>query len=173
MLNNLLPNQYEKSIYSIDLHALRDKGIKGIITDLDNTLVEWDRPKATPEVKKWFEQLNEFGMKVTIVSNNNSKRVKEFAEPEGIFFIHAAKKPLGKAFRQACQEMQVNRDEVVVIGDQIFTDVLGGNRAGLHTILVVPVSSSDGLATQLNRRMERVVLRWMKKRGMIEWEDKK
>ncbi|WP_349775595.1 YqeG family HAD IIIA-type phosphatase [Halalkalibacter oceani] len=171
LLNKLLPNQYEKSIYNIDLDALRKKGIKGVITDLDNTLVEWDRPDATPEVRAWLKQLREAGMKVTIVSNNTSKRVKAFAEPEGIVFIHAARKPQRRAFRQACQAMELAKDEVVVIGDQIFTDVLGGNRAGLHTILVVPVSSSDGWATRLNRRMERIVLNWMKRRGMIQWED--
>lgn len=171
MFNNLLPNQYEKSIFNIDLNALKDKGIKGVITDLDNTLVEWDRPEATPEVREWFKQLKDYGMKVTIVSNNTSRRVKAFADPEEIVFIHSARKPMRKAFEQACKAMELSKNEVVVIGDQIFTDVLGGNRAGLHTILVVPVSSSDGLATQLNRRMERFVLGWMKKRGMIEWED--
>ncbi|TWI56366.1 YqeG family HAD IIIA-type phosphatase [Halalkalibacter nanhaiisediminis] len=171
MFNNLLPNQYEKSIYNINLSELRDKGIKGVITDLDNTLVEWDRPEATPEVREWLKQLKDYGMKVTIVSNNTSKRVKAFADPVEVVFIHGARKPQRRAFRQACMEMGLRKDEVVVIGDQIFTDVLGGNRAGLHTILVVPVSSSDGLATQLNRRMERIVLGWMKKRGMIGWED--
>ncbi|WP_035345638.1 YqeG family HAD IIIA-type phosphatase [Halalkalibacter hemicellulosilyticus] len=171
VLKQLLPNQYEKSIYDIRFDELKKKGIKGIITDLDNTLVEWDRPQATPEVQQWFKELKEMGMKITIVSNNNLKRVKAFAEPEEAVFIHSAQKPRRRAFKQACQEMNLKDEEVVVIGDQMFTDVLGGNRANLHTILVVPVTNTDGLATKFNRTMERFVLKWMRKRGLIKWED--
>ncbi|WP_059102691.1 YqeG family HAD IIIA-type phosphatase [Shouchella shacheensis] len=171
MIKNLLPNQYVKSIYDIDLFALRDRGIRAVITDLDNTLVEWDRPEATPEVKEWFEKLQEIEMNVTIVSNNNEKRVKAFSDPEQIVFIHSARKPMRRAFRQACQRMNVKKEETVVVGDQLFTDVLGGNRAGLHTILVVPVAATDGWMTRANRRMERIVLTWMRKKGYIQWED--
>lgn len=170
MLKKLLPSQFEKSIFDINLDALHKKGIKGIITDLDNTLVEWDRELATEEVRKWFKQVEQYGMKLVIVSNNNMNRVRTFAEPENIIFIHSARKPLKKAFIKACKEMGLRKDEVVVIGDQIFTDVLGGNRAGIHTILVVPVAKTDGIATKLNRKMERIVLSWMKKRGLIQWE---
>lgn len=173
MLSNLLPSQYERSIYHIDLNELKNKGIKGIITDLDNTLVEWDRPECTPKVRNWIKQINELGMNLIIVSNNTIKRVQLFADPEEIAYIHSARKPLRRSFKQAYKKMGLKKEEVVVIGDQIFTDVLGGNRAGLHTILVLPVSNSDGLATQLNRRMERVVINWMKKRGMVSWEDEK
>lgn len=171
MLKQLLPNQYEKSIYNIDFKKLKERGIKGVITDLDNTLVEWDRPLATPEVQSWFKELKEMGMKVTIVSNNNLKRVKAFADPEDAVFIHSAQKPRKRAFHHACKQMGLKNNEVVVIGDQMFTDVLGGNRANLHTILVVPVSNTDGLATKFNRTMERIVLKWMRKRGLIKWED--
>ncbi|ERN54678.1 MULTISPECIES: YqeG family HAD IIIA-type phosphatase [Alkalihalophilus] len=171
MLKNLLPNKYVKSIFEINLEELKEAGIKGVITDLDNTLVEWDRPEATPEVREWFKKLQEYGMNVTIVSNNNRRRVSVFADPEEVVFIHNARKPMRRAFRQACRQMDLQPEETVVVGDQIFTDVLGGNRAGLQTILVVPVAKTDGLATKLNRRMERVVLNWMRKRGMIQWEE--
>ncbi len=98
MFKQLLPNQYEKSIYNIDFNQLKARGIKGVITDLDNTLVEWDRPLATPEVQKWFKDLKDMGMKVTIVSNNNLKRVKAFADPEDAVFIHSAQKPRKRSF---------------------------------------------------------------------------
>lgn len=173
MLNRLTPDQYVKSIYEIDFSLLKDKGIKAVITDLDNTLVEWNRAEATPEVQEWFKRLDEFGLKVTIVSNNNERRVRAFCDPEKRVFIHSAKKPRRKAFRQACERMEVKTEETVVIGDQIFTDVLGGNRAGIHTILVVPVTQTDDWMTKANRKMERYVLRNMKKRGLIKWEDNK
>ncbi|WP_157801082.1 YqeG family HAD IIIA-type phosphatase [Bacillus solitudinis] len=170
-MKKLLPNEYVKSIYDIDFDNLKKNGIKAIITDLDNTLVEWDRPNSTPEVREWVKKVEELGMKVTIVSNNNEKRVKAFATPEKMVFIHSAKKPIGRSFRLACKNMGVIPSETVVIGDQIFTDVLGGNRAGIQTILVVPVASTDGIATKFNRRMERIILKWMRKKGLIQWED--
>lgn len=173
MFDRLMPDQYVKSIYEIDFTSLKTKGIKAVITDLDNTLVEWHRAEATPEVQDWFKHLDEYGLKVTIVSNNNEKRVRAFCDPEKRVFIHSAKKPRRKAFRQACERMQVKPEETVVIGDQIFTDVLGGNRAGIHTILVVPVTQTDDWMTKANRKMERFVLRKLKKRGLVKWEDTK
>ena len=89
-----------------------------------------------------------------IVSNNNEKRVKAFSDPLGIPFIHKARKPLGAAFKRVNQSNGNNREETVIIGDQLLTDVLGGNRAGFYTILVVPVAQSDGFFTRFNRAVE-------------------
>ncbi|WP_010678205.1 YqeG family HAD IIIA-type phosphatase [Bacillus timonensis] len=171
MLKNFLPNEHVKSVLEISPSKLKELGIKGVITDLDNTLVEWDRPNATPELVKWFKDINVHGIKVTIVSNNQEKRVKDFSDPLGIPFIFEARKPLGRAFKRAVKEMGLQKDEVVVIGDQLLTDVLGGNRSGLHTILVVPVAQTDGFFTKFNRFVERRILTWMKRRGMLYWED--
>ncbi|KGA98475.1 hypothetical protein AJ85_02855 [Alkalihalobacillus alcalophilus ATCC 27647 = CGMCC 1.3604] len=171
MFKKLFPNQYVKSIFEINLTELKELGIKGIITDLDNTLVEWDRALATPEVKEWFKTIQQLDMKVTIVSNNTEKRVKAFSNPEEVVYIHNAKKPMRRAFLKAFQDMGLAPEEVVVVGDQIFTDVLGGNRAGLQTILVVPVTKTDGFFTRFNRRMERIVLKKMRQKGLIQWEE--
>lgn len=171
LLKRLLPNEHVPSIYDIDANELLERGIKGIITDLDNTLVEWGRPEATPELIKWFAMLKEKGLQVTIVSNNNEERVRSFSYPLNIPFIFRARKPMTKAFKRAAKNMRLKHEEVVVVGDQIFTDVLGGNRLGLHTILVVPVAKNDGLATKLNRYMERHVLEWFKRKGLINWEE--
>ncbi len=171
LFKKLFPNQYVKSIFEINLTELKELGIKGIITDLDNTLVEWDRALATPEVKEWFKTIQQLDMKVTIVSNNTEKRVKAFSNPEEVVYIHNAKKPMRRAFLKAFQDMGLAPEEVVVVGDQIFTDVLGGNRAGLQTILVVPVTKTDGFFTRFNRRMERIVLKKMRQKGLIQWEE--
>lgn len=171
MLKQFLPNQHVKSILDIDPKELQEKGIKGIITDLDNTLVEWDRPQATPRVIKWFEEIKNHQIKVTIVSNNNETRVKAFSDPLNISFIYRAKKPLAQAFHKAAKQMNVKKEETVVIGDQLLTDVLGGNRGGFHTILVVPVAQTDGIATKFNRMVERRLLNWFRKKGMLQWED--
>lgn len=171
MLKQFLPNQHVKSILDINPKELQEKGIKGIITDLDNTLVEWDRPQATPKVIKWFEEMKNHHIKVTIVSNNNETRVKAFSDPLNISFIYRARKPLAHAFHKAAKQMNVKKEETVVIGDQLLTDVLGGNRGGFHTILVVPVAQTDGIATKFNRMVERRILNWFRKKGMLQWED--
>lgn len=150
---------------------LKSKGVKGIITDLDNTLVEWDRPEATPKLIEWFAGMKEAGIQITIVSNNNEMRVLAFAEPLGIPFISRAKKPLGKAFVQALTKMSIRKEEVVVIGDQLLTDVFGGNRQKLHTILVIPVAKSDGFVTKFNRMVERRIFRYLDKKGQVTWEE--
>jgi HAD superfamily phosphatase (TIGR01668 family) len=171
LLGKFLPNEHVKSIFDIKVEVLKERGIKGIITDLDNTLVEWDRPNATPELKEWFKTLLESNITVTIVSNNNKERVEAFSAPIDVPFIFNARKPLTTAFKNALKSMNLKAEEVVVVGDQLLTDILGGNRIGLHTILVVPVAQTDGFVTRFNRRIERSILKKLKKKGMIHWED--
>lgn len=173
MIKLFLPNEQVRSIFDIDLAALKKKGIRGIITDLDNTLVEWNRPNATPELEKWFKMMKKNGIQVTIVSNNNEDRVKSFADPLNIPFIHKARKPMGRAYRKALKIMNVKKEETVVIGDQLLTDVLGGNLSGFYTILVVPVAQTDGFWTRINRLIERRIMNVCKKKGLIQWEDKR
>lgn len=172
MLDKLMPDEFVESIHHIDIESLLARNIRAVITDLDNTLVEWDRPLATPEVEAWLLRLREAGIQVTVVSNNNRDRVDRFCTPLGIRFIWAARKPTRQAFLRAVREMNVKIEETVVIGDQLFTDVLGGNRLGFHTILVVPVARTDGFFTRINRQMERVALYWMRRKGMITWRRK-
>ncbi len=171
MLKKFLPNEHVKTIFDIHPALLRKKGIKGIITDLDNTLVAWDVKDATPEVIQWFEQMKEQDIKVTIISNNKQERVKLFSEPLETPFVFSARKPLSQAFKSAAKEMKLNKEEIVVIGDQLLTDVLGGNFAGFHTILVVPIVRTDGKITRINRKIERRILSYMNKKGKISWEE--
>ncbi|MFJ8245571.1 YqeG family HAD IIIA-type phosphatase [Peribacillus asahii] len=172
MLKLFLPSEQIKSIFDITPEDLKKRGIKGIITDLDNTLVEWDRPNATRKLMEWFDQMREHGILVTIVSNNNEQRVRAFSDPLRIPFIYRAKKPLTTAFKKACVQMGLKREETVVVGDQLLTDVFGGNRGGFHTILVIPVSQSDGINTKINRFFERKIMSALKRKGMIEWEER-
>jgi len=171
VLTNFIPSQFVKSVFQITPQELKEKGIKGIITDLDNTLVEWDRPDATPQLIEWFAGMQQAGIQVTIVSNNNELRVKSFADPMQIPFIYKARKPFRKAFLSGLRLMGLKSNEVVVIGDQLLTDVLGGNRLKLHTILVIPVAKSDGFFTRFNRLVERRIFSYLKRKGHIMWGD--
>lgn len=171
MLKRFLPNEHVKSIFEIKPSDLQDKGIKGVITDLDNTLVAWDVKNASPEVVEWFRLMKDYGIKVTIISNNKEERVKMFSEPLGTPFVFSARKPLTRAFKTAAQQMELKKEEIVVIGDQLLTDVLGGNSAGFYTILVVPIVQTDEKITQFNRRIERKIMNYFRKKGMISWEE--
>ncbi|QTH46200.1 YqeG family HAD IIIA-type phosphatase [Cohnella sp. LGH] len=171
MFKRLLPDRIVTAVYDIDLHELHAQGIRGIITDLDNTLVSAKTPLATPQLIGWLDLVKERGFKVVILSNNNDSRVGKFAAPLGIPYIPAARKPAGAAFRRALQLMGLPADQAVVIGDQMLTDVLGGRRAGLHTILVSPIAiAEEGWATRINRRIEKIALARLRKKGL--WPDK-
>ncbi|MBM7569591.1 HAD superfamily phosphatase (TIGR01668 family) [Aquibacillus albus] len=173
MFKKFLPNEHVKSIFEITPEKLKEKGIKGIITDLDNTLVAWDVRDATPEIIQWFKLMEDSDIKVTIISNNKEERVKIFSQPLNTPFVYSARKPLALAFNKAAKDMKLAKNEIVVIGDQLLTDVLGGNRAGFYTMLVVPIVETDGKITQVNRYVERRILNWMRKKGMVTWEEQK
>ena len=164
MLKKLVPRQSVHTIYDIDVDHLWGFGVRGIITDLDNTLVGARDPHATPELIEWLKRVQQLGFKVVIVSNNHRGRVSAFAEPLGIPFIYRAKKPTNVSFLRAMQLLGTNARQTAVIGDQMLTDVLGGNRMGLYTILVQPISIMDeGFFTKINRRIEKLALSMMKK----------
>src|SRR5690625_3364341 len=147
------------------------KNIKGIIIDLDNTLVPWNVAHATDEVKNWLQLMKDAQIHVMIFSNNNKERVALFAEPLETPFVYKAKKPLQKAFRKAKKVMGFHDDEIAVIGDQLLTDILGGNRAGFYTILVVPIVQSDAAITTFNRKIERLILNYFYRKGKLKRRD--
>ena len=126
-----MPNDYVQSVFQIDIEKLANSGFKGIITDLDNTLVGWDVKTPTKEIQEWFKKANDLGLTITIVSNNNEKRVSVFSKDLDVDFIFKARKPMGRAFKKAIQHMNIKPEETIVIGDQMLTDVLGGNNNGL------------------------------------------
>lgn len=170
MYNFLLPDEFVNSVFDITPEKLHANGIKGIITDLDNTLVEWDRPDATEEIAAWMRELAEAGIRVIIASNNHEERVKRFAEPLGIPYIHRAKKPLGNAYYAGLVSLKLQRHEVAMVGDQLLTDVMGAKRQKLYTFLVRPVAESDGFVTLFNRFVERRVFNDLKRKGKKTWE---
>ncbi len=162
MLDLFVPKMKVDSIYEIDLEALLDQGFRGIITDLDNTLVGAREPEATPQLLEWLKILDKHGFRVVIVSNNRQPRVERFAKPLGMPFVYKAKKPLRTSFKKALQLLDLPPQQVVVIGDQMMTDVFGGNRMGLFTILVQPIAPQDeGFGTRINRTLERFLQTFM------------
>lgn len=164
-----LPSDYVVNFNTITPEYLKGRNIKAIITDLDNTLVGYDEPYANEMVTKWFKTMKDNGIKVTIVSNGNKIRVSEFCDPHDINYIFNARKPLGKGYRKAVRMMGAGKSETVMVGDQLMTDILGANKAGLKSILVLPVKNRDGWATLINRRIERVIMKYFNRKGLINW----
>jgi len=171
LYNFLLPREFVTTVFEITPEKLESIGIKGIITDLDNTLIEWDRPDATEEIAAWMKLMQDAGIRIIIASNNNQERVKRFAEPLGIPFIFRAKKPLGAAYYAAMKEIRLKSNEVAMVGDQLLTDIMGANRLKLYTFLVRPVAESDGFVTLFNRFVERRVFNSLKRKGIKTWEE--
>lgn len=167
----MMPRLNKNTIYDINLKHLQQNGIKGFITDLDNTLVETDELEPNIRLTRWLHEVQSLGFKIVIVSNNDYERVSAFADPLQIPYIHKARKPLVSAFNKALSMMNICPDEAAVIGDQLLTDVFGGNRLGLYTILVKPISlSNEKLTTKFNRRVEKWILHTLKKKGMHQEE---
>lgn len=158
MLQYLKPNMMIDSIYDIDFQELKRRNIKGLLIDVDNTLIEWDKEKADPELIQWFYKVKKENILLCLISNNTKERVVKFKEDIDIPAIHRALKPLTKSFYKGIKILKLKKDEVAVIGDQIFTDVLGGNRAGLFTILVNPIPGKEFLWTSFMRKIEKFVL---------------
>lgn len=174
MFKMLMPKLRVDTVYDIDLEGLYAQGYRGIITDLDNTLVGAKAPDATPELIEWFARVKEVGFKLIIVSNNNLNRVSVFATPLDIQYVHSARKPSNVPFRKAMNMMGLTPKETMVVGDQMLTDVFGGNRLGLYTVLVLPISIDDeGFMTRFNRRVERIAVTSLSKKGLWLEEDKK
>ena len=155
MLN---PDFYVHSVREIDLEALRAEGIDTLLMDLDNTLLPRDSGVMSDEMKAWADTLADRGFKVCLVSNNWHERVKAVADRLGFLIVAKAVKPLPFAFLKALRLTGSTRRQAVVVGDQMFTDVLGGKLVGIKTVLVSPLSQSDLPHTLLLRKIERVLL---------------
>lgn len=145
-------------ISDIPLGFLKERGIRGLVLDIDNTLTTHDNPKPAAGVTDWLNAARDAGMSMVILSNNKPGRVKPFADILGLEFEADGKKPLPAGVWRACRHMGLPPSKTALIGDQIFTDILGGNLAGLLTLLVEPIEPESGWFFKLKRRGERLIL---------------
>jgi len=168
VLRLLAPDACYASLYEVDLEDLAARGIRALILDLDNTLAEYGNATVPARTREWVQEAQRRGFRVCITSNARPARVKAFADSLGIPGIAYAIKPRRRSFRKALRLLGTAPEQTAVIGDQVFTDVLGGNRMGMFTVLVNPLSTAELGTTRLMRRLERRVLRQLVRRGMLE-----
>lgn len=157
MLETFYPSEYVDSAYGIPFEALYEKGYRGIIFDVDNTLVPHGAP-ADEQALLLFERLKKIGFATCILSNNKEPRVSPFAKEVDSPYIYKGGKPSVKGYMRAMEIMGTRRDNTLFIGDQLFTDVWGANRTGIYSILVKPINPKEEIQIVLKRYLEAIVL---------------
>ena len=159
------PTEHVSGIREITPEWLSARGVKGVVFDIDNTVVPQDAP-ADEAARAYFRRLHEAGIKTFVLSNNREPRVKAFADEVGSDYFFRAQKPSRKGYLAAIRRMHLRRREVVVVGDQLFTDICGANRSRIRSVLVEPVApEKDTAGVRLKRPFEKLVFRfWHKSR---------
>ena len=157
---------YVDSAYKIDYEYMYKKGLRGIIFDVDNTLVPHGAP-ATEEAVLLFKKLHEMGIDTCIISNNKEPRVAPFANLVGSEYIFKAGKPKKTNYIKAMEIMGTDISNTYFIGDQIFTDIYGANRTGIPSILVKPINEREEIQIVLKRKLEKIVLFFYKRKNKI------
>lgn len=158
MLEQFYPRLYLDSAYEVPYGDFRAKGYRGVIFDIDNTLVPHDAP-ADARAVELFERLRALGMSTCLLSNNKEPRVKSFAGQVGSLYLYKGGKPARRGYLAAMERMGTGRENTLFVGDQLFTDVWGANRAGIYSILVKPINPREEIQIVLKRYLEKPVLR--------------
>lgn len=172
MLDKFKPTWMVKTIYAVSPDQLRARGIRAVFSDLDNTLIAWNNPDGTPELRQWMTALKEAGIPLIVISNNSKDRVAKATKNLDLPFVSRSLKPLSFGIERARTKLGLKKSEVVMVGDQLMTDMLAANEAGVRSILVQPLLNTDKWDTRINRFFERLVWRQLKKQcPELKWQE--
>ena len=158
MINKLLPDVTVKNVHCLDKAFYEKNNIKGVIFDIDNTLVAHTEPTPPQDVLEYFHLLKEWGIKYAIVSNNTHERVHSFCKDLGIPYYGKALKPRKKYLKKTVAKLGIEKNECALVGDQLFTDIFGGNRMVFLTVLVTAVGSDETSFVSFKRKFEKKIL---------------
>lgn len=167
-MEKYLPDMYQENIYKVNYDKLKEIGIKCLLFDLDNTLVPFREKVPRKETSGLFTILKNKGFNIIIFSNSPKLRLKPFKEELDVEIFSSAKKPLKKNFNKLLQKYKYGENEVAIIGDQILTDILGGNKVGITTILVKPLEKEDPIWTRINRHRERKIMKKLRANNLFK-----
>lgn len=166
-LNKFAPSMYKKSIFDVNYDLLKKKGIKCLIFDFDNTVSSVNTKSTPKENLQLLKKLKE-NFKIIIVSNNFKRKIKPICDKIEIEFISFAVKPLARSFKKVIKKYKFSKDEICIIGDQLVSDILGGNKFGIMTILIEPLSTKDLKITKFNRFIEKKILARLEESNILE-----
>jgi hypothetical protein len=166
MFKKFYPTAYYSSAYVIDYKEYYNQGFRGILFDIDNTLVPHGFP-ADPKAIALIQQLKDIGFKICLVSNNKEPRVASFNEELQVNYIYKAGKPLKKGYLKAMDILGTNRDNTLFVGDQLFTDLWGANGVGITSLLVQPIDKKEEIQIVLKRIPEKLILFFYKRKHKL------
>lgn len=167
-MDNFIPDMYQKSIYHINYDKLKEDGIRCLLFDLDNTCVPFKDKKPNKKLIELFEMLKDMDFKVILFSNATKKRILPFKNGLNVDCSASSRKPNSKKLLKIIDQFHYQLSEVAIIGDQLYTDILCGNRVGIKTILVNPMSKDDMFFTKMFRFLEKNKFKKFAKRGVLE-----
>ncbi|MDF7627390.1 YqeG family HAD IIIA-type phosphatase [Leuconostocaceae bacterium ESL0723] len=170
-LEFLTPTYMVQSIYDLSVPELKAHGITTVLTDLDNTLLAWNNPEGTPELRQWLAELRQGGIELVVISNNTNKRVAKAVAPLQVDYVAWSLKPLPRGIDYVLKKHHLNPHEVIMVGDQLLTDVWAAHLAGVRSVLVKPLIESDMWQSWLNRRIEKQAKKVIfKEHPNLKWE---
>lgn len=168
------PTWFLANYQAITIDFLQQHQITTIFADIDNTLVDWDNPLGDEALQQWVQRLKQANIQIILVSNNNEMRIKQVAQELALPYVYPGLKPLHRGFRKALELSGQTKDTVVMVGDQLLTDIFGAGTFGVRTILVKPLKNSDAFKTRINRFFEKRLLKlWYGKNYEQKWEENK
>ncbi|MCO4647351.1 hydrolase, HAD subfamily [Streptococcus infantarius subsp. infantarius] len=159
-IDDYRPTFVVEAVYDLKADDLLRHGIHAVLVDLDNTLIAWNNPDGTPEVRAWLDEMTMADISVVVVSNNSYSRVDRAVSRFGVDFVSRSMKPFTRGINKAIKRYGFDRDEVIMVGDQLMTDIRAAHRAKIQSVLVKPLVKSDAWNTRVNRWRERRV--WAK-----------
>ncbi|GKQ42510.1 haloacid dehalogenase [Companilactobacillus sp. RD055328] len=165
------PTYMVNSTFNLKPEKLKLMGITHILSDLDNTLIPWNSPEASEELKQWQAELKKYHIELIVVSNNSYDRIHEAVVDMDVKIIARAKKPLPFAIRSFVNMSSVSKERVLFVGDQLLTDVIAGNLSGVRTVMVKPLVDTDLKKTRFNRFFERPILKLINRIYKQTWKD--
>lgn len=167
MLKNFYPYEYVEDVFSIDYNKLYNKGYRGIIFDIDNTLVPHGK-SSTEEIDELFKNIHKIGFKTLLLSDNGEKRINKFIENIDTLYISNAQKPKKEGYIKATKMLDLEKKEIVYIGDQVFKDIYGANKSRIDNILVKYIGYYNKEKKGIRRNIEKMILKIYQKNNKYQ-----
>lgn len=165
MFNFLIPDYYYHSIHDVDLSFFKELNIKGVLFDIDNTLEPYETIEPSEKTIRLFENLRNNGINVAVISNNHEERVKRFCSSLDVEYSFDSGKPSSKKILQAIERMGLKSDDVIIVGDQLFTDVWAGNNTKIKSMFVDRINNKESFFIKVKRLLELPIVAKIKKNG--------